>query len=342
VTTRPRRGGVHLRPGWRQAPPLRERRGLEPANIKKEKNRMKQIEPIRSFEQLLDLVKKKEKKVLAIASAEGKEIIQAAKLATDENILFPIFIGDREKIEKICKEIELELNKVEIVNEKDINKTSEIAVELVKKKRADMLMKGKVDTRSLLKAVLDKEKGLRADKLLSHVAVVEVKSYSKLMLVTDGGMNINPDVNNKIEILKNAIDVAHRLGIEKPKISVLAAVETVNPDMPETVDASVITKMGERGDLGEVIIDGPLAFDIAIDKKSAEIKGVESLVAGETDIFLVPNISAGNIMVKALIYLADAKVGGIIVGGGAPIVLLSRSDSKEAKLYSMALGAMVS
>jgi len=303
---------------------------------------MKQIEPIRSFEQLLDLVKKKEKKVLAIASAEGKEIIQAAKLATDENILFPIFIGDREKIEKICKEIELELNKVEIVNEKDINKTSEIAVELVKKKRADMLMKGKVDTRSLLKAVLDKEKGLRADKLLSHVAVVEVKSYSKLMLVTDGGMNINPDVNNKIEILKNAIDVAHRLGIEKPKISVLAAVETVNPDMPETVDASVITKMGERGDLGEVIIDGPLAFDIAIDKKSAEIKGVESLVAGETDIFLVPNISAGNIMVKALIYLADAKVGGIIVGGGAPIVLLSRSDSKEAKLYSMALGAMVS
>ena len=303
---------------------------------------MKQIEPIRSFEQLLDLVKKKEKKVLAIASAEGKEIIQAAKLATDENILFPIFIGDREKIEKICKEIELELNKVEIVNEKDINKTSEIAVELVKKKRADMLMKGKVDTRSLLKAVLDKEKGLRVDKLLSHVAVVEVKSYSKLMLVTDGGMNINPDVNNKIEILKNAIDVAHRLGIEKPKISVLAAVETVNPDMPETVDASVITKMGERGDLGEVIIDGPLAFDIAIDKKSAEIKGVESLVAGETDIFLVPNISAGNIMVKALIYLADAKVGGIIVGGGAPIVLLSRSDSKETKLYSMALGAMVS
>ena len=303
---------------------------------------MKQIEPIRSFEQLLDLVKKKEKKVLAIASAEGKEIIQAAKLATDENILFPIFIGDREKIEKISKEIDFDLDKVEIVDEKDINKTSEIAVELVKKKRADMLMKGKVDTRSLLKAVLDKEKGLRADKLLSHVAVVEVKSYSKLMLVTDGGMNINPDVNNKIEILKNAIDVAHRLGIEKPKISVLAAVETVNPDMPETVDASVITKMGERGDLGEVIIDGPLAFDIAIDKKSAEIKGVESLVAGETDIFLVPNISAGNIMVKALIYLADAKVGGIIVGGGAPIVLLSRSDSKETKLYSMALGAMVS
>lgn len=304
---------------------------------------MKQKEPIRSFEKLLDLVKKnKGKKILAIASAEGKEIIQAAKMATEEDILSPIFIGDKEKIEKICEEVDFDLGEVEIVDEKDINKTSEIAVELVKNKKADILMKGKMDTKSLLKAVLDKEKGLRAGKLLSHIAVVEVKNYPKLMLVTDGGMNINPDVNQKIEILKNAIDVAHRLGIEKPRISVLAAVETVNPDMPETIDASVITKMGERGDLGEVIIDGPVAFDIAIDKKSAQVKGVDSVIAGETDIFLVPNISAGNIMVKALIYLSDAKVGGIVVGGGVPIVLLSRSDSKEIKLYSMALGAMVS
>jgi phosphate butyryltransferase len=304
---------------------------------------MKQKEPIRCFEQLLALVNKnKEKRILAIASAEGKEIIQAAKMATEKDILSPIFIGNKEKIEKICEEVDFDLGKVEIVDEKDINKTSEIAVELVKNKKADILMKGKVDTKSLLKAVLDKEKGLRAGKLLSHIAVVEVKNYPKLMLVTDGGMNINPDVNQKIEILKNAIDVAHRLGIANPRISVLAAVETVNPDMPETIDASVITKMGERGDLGEVIIDGPVAFDIAIDKKSAQVKGVDSLVAGETDIFLVPNISAGNIMVKALIYLSDAKVGGIVVGGGVPIVLLSRSDSKETKLYSMALGAMVS
>lgn len=296
---------------------------------------------IRSFDELLDLVKKKKKKILAIASAEGTEIIQAAKIVTDQGILSPIFVGDKQKIEKICKEEGFDLTKAEILDEKDKSKTSQLAVQLVKEKKADFLIKGKVSTAFLLKAVLDKEKGLRTGKLLSHVAVVEIKKYPKFLLVTDGGMNIRPDVSAKIEILKNAVFVAKKLGIQKPKVSCLTAVETVNPDMQETIDASVITKMAERGDLGEVVVDGPVAFDIAIDKKSAQIKGIESEVSGDTDIFLVPDIASGNIMVKALIYLADAKVGGIIVGGGAPIVLLSRADTEKMKLYSMALGAVV-
>lgn len=296
---------------------------------------------IRSFEELLDSVKKKEKKILAIASAEGAEIIQAAKIATDQSILSPIFVGDKQKIENTCKEEGFDLTKADILDEKDKSKTSQLAVQLVKEKKADFLMKGKVSTSFLLKAVLDKEKGLRTGKLLSHVAVVEIKKYPKFLLVTDGGMNIRPDVSAKIEILKNAVFVARKLGIEKPKVSCLTAVETVNPDMQETIDASVITKMAERRDLGEVVVDGPVAFDIAIDKKSAQMKGIESEVSGDTDIFLVPDIASGNIMVKALIYLADAKVGGIVVGGGAPIVLLSRSDTEKMKLYSMALGAVV-
>lgn len=298
-------------------------------------------EQIKSFAQLLDQVKKKKRKTLAICCAEGNEIIQAAKTAEDEGILNSILIGRKEKIEKMCKEVGLDLSKTEIVDEKNPEDTPKVAVSLVKEKKVDMLMKGKVSTAALLKAVLDKEMGLRAGKLLSHVAVVEVENYPKLMLVTDGGMNIRPDVTKKVEILKNAVEVAKKLGIEKPKAACLTAVETVNPDMQETIDASVITKMAEREDIKDVTVDGPLAFDVALDKKSAEIKGIDSPIAGDTDIFLVPDIACGNIMVKALIYLADAKVGGIVVGGGAPIVLLSRSDTAQMRLYSMALGAII-
>jgi phosphate butyryltransferase len=296
---------------------------------------------IQSFDQLLAFIKSREKRKLAIASAEGEETVEAVKQATDEDIIQAVLIGDGAKIMELCQRLEVDLNKVEIVNAKDPKLTSQLAVEFVKHKKADMLMKGKVDTSTLLKAVLDKETGLRSGRLLSHVAVVEVENYHKLMLVTDGGMNINPDINKKVGILENAVDVARKLGIEKPKVSCLAAVEVVNPEMQETVDAAVLVKMAERGDIRDVVIDGPAAFDISIDSQAARMKGIVSPVAGDADIFLAPNISAGNIFVKALIYLAKAKVGGIVVGGGAPIVLLSRSDTAAMKLYSMALGAAV-
>ncbi|MCJ7497288.1 MAG: bifunctional enoyl-CoA hydratase/phosphate acetyltransferase [candidate division Zixibacteria bacterium] len=297
---------------------------------------------IKSFKELLDSLKNKERKILAIAGAEGEEIIEAAKIATEQKIISPILIGDPDKIESLCKKSNFDLSRLEILGEKEPQKIASLAVELVKQKKADILMKGKVDTPTLLKAVLDKEKGLKGGKLLSHVAVVEVEKYPKLMLITDGGMNIAPDVMKKIDILKNAIEVSKKLGIEKPKTACLAAVELVNPDMPETIDASIISKMAERGEIKDVIVDGPIAFDVAIDSKSAQTKGIISPVSGETDIFLCPNISSCNILVKGLIYLAEAKVGGIIVGGGAPIVLLSRSDSAEIKLLSIALGAAVS
>jgi phosphate butyryltransferase len=297
---------------------------------------------IKNFKELLSSVKDKKRKVLAIAGAEGEEIIEAVKKATEEDIISPILIGDPDKIKSLCKKLNFDSNRLEILGEKEPQNIASLAVELVKQKRADMLMKGKVDTPTLLKAVLDKEKGLKGGKLLSHAAIVEVEKYPKLMLVTDGGINISPDITKKIEILKNAIEVAKKLGIEKPKAACLAAVELVNPDMPETIDASIISKMAERDEIKDVIADGPIALDVAIDSASAKTKGIISPVSGDTDIFLCPNISSGNIFVKALIYLADARAAGIVVGAGAPIVLLSRSDSAEIKLLSIALGAAIS
>jgi phosphate butyryltransferase len=297
---------------------------------------------IKSFKELLSSVKDKKRKVLAIAGAEGEEIIEATKKAAEENIIAPVLIGDPDKIKNLCTKLNFDLNSLEVMGEKEPQSIASLAVELVKQKKADMLMKGKVDTPTLLKAVLDKEKGIKGGRLLSHVAVVETIKYPKLMLVTDGGMNIAPDVTKKIEILKNAVEVAKKLGIEKPKAACLAAVELVNPDMPETIDASIIAKMAERGEIKDVIVDGPIALDVAIDSASAKTKGIISSVSGDTDIFLCPNISAGNIFVKALIYLADARAAGIVVGAGAPIILLSRSDSAEIKLLSIALGAAIS
>jgi phosphate butyryltransferase len=298
-------------------------------------------EKITSFDQLISMVKKKERKKLAIASAEGEEIIEAVKRAYDDNIISPMLVGDQTKIEALCKKKNLDLSRLEIVNAPEPKLAASVAVQTVKQGNAEMLMKGKVDTSTLLKAVLDKENGLRTGALLSHVSVIEVQAYHKLMLVTDGGMNIRPDIMQKADILRNAVDVAKRLGVEKPKVSCLAAVELVNPDMQETVDAAGLVKMTERGDIKDVIIDGPIAFDVAINLEAARMKGIISPVAGDTDIFLVPDIASGNIFVKSLIYLAEVKVGGVVVGAGAPIVLLSRSDSPEMKLCSMALGAMI-
>ncbi|MGB8656247.1 MAG: bifunctional enoyl-CoA hydratase/phosphate acetyltransferase [Candidatus Zixiibacteriota bacterium] len=296
---------------------------------------------IRNFDELISVVRSRKRKKLAIASAESAEIIEAVKGATEEGIVSAVLIGARNKIEDLCTKAHLSLAEVEIIDVPDSKLTSKAAVQMVKEKKAEMLMKGKVDTSALLKAVLDKENGLRTGALLSHVAVVEVAAYPKLMLMTDGGMNIRPGIMQKADILRNAVEVAKRLGIEKPKVACLAAVELINPDMQETVDAAGLVKMAERGDIKDAIIDGPIAFDVAVDLDAARTKGIVSPVAGDTDIFLVPEMAAGNILVKSLIYLAEAKVGGVVVGGDAPVVLLSRSDSARTKLFSIALGAAI-
>ncbi len=297
--------------------------------------------PITSFEGIFNKVKQMRGKRLAVAGAEEGEILQAVAEAHREGIIEPILIGDGKRIRELAAQKRLDTSSFELIEEDNPQHACLRAVELVREGRADMLMKGKVGTSVLLKVVLDKEQGLRKGKLLSHVVVMEAGAYPKLLIITDGGLNISPDLETKVELIRNASLVANRLGIGTPNVALLAAVETPNPNMPETIDAAILTKMAQRGQLGNVIADGPVAFDLAVSSQVAQIKGVESPIAGEADIFLVPHIATGNIFVKALVYLGKVDVGGIVVGATAPIVLLSRADTAKIKLNSIALGALL-
>ena len=291
------------------------------------------------FNDILDIAKSK-KKTLSVACADDTTVLKACVKAAEEDICKPIFVGNKKNIEEIAKKENLDIKDYEIINEEDKKLACEKAVKLVSSNEADYLMKGYVDTSILLKAVLNKEWGLRTGRLLSHVAIFELDKYHKPFIITDGGMNIKPDIKQKIDIVNNAVDMYHRLGIENPKVAVLAAVEKVNEDMPETIDASLLSRMAMRKQIKGCIIDGPLAFDLAVSKESAKHKKVESEVAGDSDILLVPDIASGNILAKTLIYMTDCKVAGIIVGAKAPVVLLSRSDNEITKMYSIALGAI--
>jgi phosphate butyryltransferase len=223
-----------------------------------------------------------------------------------------------------------------------MKEAAEISVKLVSDGKADFIMKGLLDTAILLKAVLNKDIGLRTESQLSHVMVYEVPTYHKLLYLTDGGMNIEPTFEEKVKITKNSIDVARALGNTNIKIAALAAKEKVNPKMQATVDADKLQTMSREGEFGQgVILEGPLAFDLAISKEAALIKGFKSEISGETDILLVPTIEVGNGIGKTLAYLANAKSAGVVMGAKVPVVLVSRADSYESKLYSIALGSVI-
>lgn len=294
----------------------------------------------KSFKDLLELSKKKGPKKISVAVAEDRDVLEAIKAAKECKIVNPILVGDREKIEEIAKEIGFELQNVEIIDEKDKVKATRIATELVSSKKADILMKGLVDTATILKQVLDSEIGLRTDKVISHVAVFDMETYHKIFVVTDAAMNIAPDLNQKKEIIENAVELVKSLDIEMPKVAVIAAKEKVSKKMPATIEAKELADMNKNGQITGCIVDGPLALDNAISKESARIKGIDSEVAGDADILLVPDIEAGNVLYKSLTFLGNAKSAGLIVGTSAPIVLTSRADNEEAKLNSIALAVL--
>ena len=297
---------------------------------------------INKLDDMLKKLKGDKRVTLSVAAAHDEEVLLAIKSAVEMEIITPILIGEENKIREISKEINFDLSKFKIINKGTIEECAETAVKLVSSKEADFVMKGLLDTSVILKAVLNKEWGLRTDSLLSHVMIYEIPSYDKLLVATDGGMNIAPDYNQKVKILKNAINATKPLGLEKIKVACLAAKEKVNPKMQATVDARALQEAGERGEFGEgVIVEGPLAFDLAVSKEAAKIKNFDSKVAGETDIMLMPTIEVGNGIGKALTYFAGGKSAGIIMGAKAPIVLVSRADSHESKLYSIAYGALI-
>ena len=297
---------------------------------------------IKKLDQMLDVLKGSEKVVLSVAAAHDEEVLLAIKSATEMNIITPILVGQEDKIRKISDEINFDLNGIKIIDKETIEECAEVAVKLVSSKEADFVMKGLLDTSVILKAVLNKEWGLRTDSLLSHVMVYEADFYPKLLVTTDGGMNIAPNYEQKVKILKNAIKATEPLGLETIKVCALAAKEKVNPKMQATVDAKELEDACKNGEFGEnVIVEGPLAFDLAVSKEACEVKWFKTEVGGDVDIILMPTIEVGNGIGKAFTYAAGAKSAGIIMGAKAPIVLVSRSDTHESKLYSIAYGAIV-
>jgi len=295
---------------------------------------------VKDFNEIIEHVKSKGTKILSVAVANDKGVLMAVKGAVDKGIVKPILVGKEDEIRQISKEIGFVLDDIEVIDVEDIKDASLKAVELVSSNKADFLMKGMVDTSILLKAVLDKEVGLRTGKTLSHSAVFFVDKYHKMLIITDAAMNIAPDVDKKKEILENSVDFAHSLGIDNPKCAVICAKEKVNPAMVHTVDAGQLVKLNEEGQIKGCIVGGPFALDNAISKEAAIHKGIDHEVAGDADVLLMPTIEAGNVLYKALAFLASSKSAGVILGAAAPIVLTSRADSEEAKLNSIALAAI--
>lgn len=298
---------------------------------------------IKNFDELIKKVKNfEEKRKVAIVVAEDKHTLEAAFAAMDDNILEPVLIGNGEEIKKILKKINRNLNEDNIIDVPDAVAAAYKGIELASKGDVDFIMKGKIQTADFLRAVVDKEKGLRTGNAMSHFVINEVPSYHKLLVTTDGGMITYPDVNKKKEILENAVNVLLDLGYEKPKVAVLAAAEVVNPKIIESVDAGKLKEMNQNGEIINCIVEGPISYDLTMSKESARIKGYNSPVTGEADILISPNITAGNILGKCLLFSAGARMAGFIVGAKVPIVMTSRGASSEEKYLSLALCAAAS
>jgi phosphate butyryltransferase len=290
---------------------------------------------------LYELAKKSSKKKLAVAVAHDEHCLEAICAVARKGLVEAILIGNEKKIREIALKLKLDISSMTIINEEIDGNAVKRAVKLVRNKEADILMKGNVPTAIFLRGVLDKEEGLRKGEILSHFALFEVPTYHKLLGLTDAAMIPAPDLKTKIAIINNAVDFMNKLGYEKPKVAILAAVEMVNEAMPATFDAALLSKMNQRGQIKNCIIDGPLAYDNAVSLASARHKGIISDVAGDADLLIVPDIEAGNILYKAFGFSANAILAAVVLGAAAPIVLTSRSDTEEAKQASIVMAAAI-
>ncbi len=295
----------------------------------------------KNFEEVMSRIQTVKTKRVAVAVAQDEPVLEAVKLAKEKGIADAVLVGNKDEIRTIAKRIGMDLGQFEIIHEEDPKKAALHAVKLVSSGNADMVMKGLVDTATFLRSVLNKEIGLRTGNLMSHVAVFEIEGFDRLIFLTDAAFNTYPDLKAKVQIINNSVKVARSLGIDQPKVAPICAVEVVNPDMPATVDASLLAKMSDRGQIKGCIVDGPLALDNALSMEAAEHKGISGPVAGQADVLLLPNIETANVMYKTLTYTSKSKNGGILVGTSAPVILTSRADSIETKMNSIALAALV-
>ena len=297
---------------------------------------------ITTLDQIVAKVKKTPPKRLAVACAEDPHTIGAVGRAVKEKLVRAVMTGDEKAIQKVAAEAKVDTRLFAIVHEPDKAKALSLAIGKVRSGEADFLMKGLLDSSVYIRGIIDKEKGLLPPgKLLSHVTVIQVPAWKKLIICGDVAVIPAPDLEAKVAILNYAIDIAHKLGIEKPKAVLISAVEKVNPKMPSTTEGAIIAKMAERGQVKGAVVDGPLALDVAFSEESARIKGIESPVAGDADILVFPNIETGNVFFKACTYLAKGELGAVVAGAKCPCVLTSRGDSEDTKFYSIALASLL-
>ena len=297
--------------------------------------------PIRTFGELLESAKGQGPKTVAVAAGQQSEVMLASLDAEVAGLAEVILVGDAEEIRQIADEEDFDISRMEVVDQPLPREAAWHVMKLVSDGKADIAMKGKVETSDFLRAALSKELGLRTGRLFTHVAAFEIPEFDRLIFISDAGVTVAPDLEQKVQIVQNAIYVAHAMDIRLPRVAVLAATEVVNPKIPTTLDAANLSKMADRGQIRGGLVDGPLALDNAISRESARIKGIKSEVAGYADILIAPDIEAGNVLAKAITYFAQGKMAGVVVGARCPLILPSRSDTREAKLVSLALGVML-
>lgn len=296
---------------------------------------------IKNFTELLEAAKSQKKMKIVVAAAHDEDVIKAVNQAKEMGIAEPVLVGDKAKIINIMDGLRVPNREFEIMDEPDLIQAAKKSVKLIREGKGDFLMKGILQTADIMRAVLDKEEGLRTDNLISHVMVYEVPTYNKLLYLTDGGMNVAPDLSQKVQILENAIKVCRAMKMGRIFVSCIAGAETVNPKIPATVDAKAIEDMKDKWEEKDVVVQGPVALDLAISSEACAHKGFKGEGGGKADILLVPYYEVGNALGKAMTYFAGAKSAGIVMGAKVPIVLVSRADSSESKLLSIALGSVV-
>ncbi len=279
-------------------------------------------------------------KRIAVAAGHDPDVIVALRDAQQLGLAEGVLVGNAKKIRAMSEEAGFKIKDDQIISEDDDSVAARKAIAIIRDGKADLLMKGKIGTAGLIRAVLDKEAGLRK-KLLSQVIVCEVPGFDRLMLMSDAAINILPSIEQKAEICRNAITVAHAIGIAKPNLAALCALETISFDMPATVDAAALAAMNRRGQITGAYIEGPIAMDAPLSRFAAERKGIDSPIVENTDIFIVPNIEAGNILYRAIIYFAKGQSGGVVMGARVPLILLSRAEPPETKIRSIAIGILV-
>lgn len=292
------------------------------------------------FEALIDRAKSFGPAKVAVAAAADKEVLEAIKLAEKEGLVIPVLVGDVAEIQRLAAEIELNLEDAELIHEPNPVEAAHRAVDAVVDGKAHFLMKGLVNSADFLRAVLRSERGLRTGRLLSHLSAFQVPGYSRLLFVTDGGMNIAPDLAQKKEILESSVLYLQQIGMDKVNVIVLAANEVANPKMPATLDAKALTEMNQAGEFPGAIVEGPLALDGAVSAAALRHKGIPSQINGDVDLFLVPTIEVGNVLGKSMVYFAGATMAGIVLGAQVPIVLTSRNDTPRSKLMALTMAAL--